>query len=247
MRLPAALRVGGVILYLFGATPPILLYATLIVPLTGNLLPGSMHPELTVHRRLLVPEPAIDAAPDSADFDHPIDSDDDLDANPPAPTFWQRIERGTINFVWTFIGEHGLLVHFPVVILGLAGMLAVMHRHWPGTTKILAADSAIAVFVGVIGYCASRYGESTADFGNRWLIVFLPILFFWAGAWLRRPHTTLAWSLAGVLLVFSVLVSLVGASNPMPAGGYSKYTAVSALRDLFRTSPPFEGTALADR
>jgi hypothetical protein len=247
MRLPAALRVGGVILYLFGATPPILLHATLTVPLTGNLLPGSMHPELAVHRRLLMPEPAIDATPDSADIDHPIDADDDLDANPPAPTFWQKVVRDSSNFIWTFIGEHGLLVHFPVVILGLAGMFAVMHRHWPGTTKILAADSAIAVVVGVVGYCASRYGESTADFGNRWLIVFLPILFFWAGAWLRRPHGTLVWTLAGVLLIFSVLVSLVGATNPMPAGGYSKYTAVSALRDLFKTSPPFEGTALADR
>jgi hypothetical protein len=247
MRLPAALRVGGVILYLFGATPAILLHATLTVPLTGNLLPGSMHPELTVHRRLLMPEPAIDATPDTSDIDHAVDADDDLDANPPAPTFWQKLERDSFNFVWTFIGEHGLLVHFPVVILGLAGMFAVMHRHWPGTTKILAADSAIAVLVGVVGYCASRYGESTADFGNRWLIVFLPILFFWAGAWLRRPHGTLVWTLAGVLLVFSVLVSLVGATNPMPAGGYSKYTAVSALRDLFKTSPPFEGTALADR
>jgi hypothetical protein len=247
MRLPAALRVGGVILYLFGATPAILLHATLTVPLTGNLLPGSMHPELTVHRRLFISEPAIDASPDTIDLDHPVDADDDLDANPPAPTFWQKLERGSINFVWTFIGEHGLLVHFPVVILGLAGMFAVMHRHWPATAKILAADSAIALLVGVVGYCASRYGESTADFGNRWLLVFLPILFFWAGAWLRRSHSPWVWSVAGILLMFSVLVSLIGASNPMPAGGYTKYTAVSALRDLFESSPAIGGTALADR
>jgi hypothetical protein len=247
MRLPAALRIGGIILYLFGATPPILLHATLTVPLTGNILPGSMHPELTVHRRLYIAEPAIDATPESTDFDRPIDLDDILDSNPPAPTLLQKTEHGLSTFIWTFIGEHGLLVHFPVVLLGLAGMFAVMHRHWPATTKILAADSAIAVLVGVIGFSASRYGESTADFGNRWLIVFLPILFFWAGAWLRRPHTTWAWSLAGILLVFSVLVSLVGATNPMPAGGYSKYTAVSALRDLFKSTPPFEGTTLADR
>lgn len=247
MRLPATLRIGGVILYLFGATPPILLHATLMVPLTGNLLPGSMHPEMIVHRRLLLDDPPIDATGDPFDFDHSVDSDDYLDANPPAPTFWQRTERGLTNFLWTFFGEHGLLVHFPVVILGLAGMLAVMHRHWPGTTKVLAAASAIAVLVGVIGYCLSRYGESTADFGNRWLIVFLPILFFWAGAWLRRPHTPLVWTWAGVLLVFSVLVSLVGASNPMPAGGYSKYTAVSALRDLIKPIAPYQGTALADR
>ena len=69
----------------------------------------------------------------------------------------------------------------------------------------------------------------------------------WAGAWLRRPHTSLAWSVAAMLLIFSVLVSLIGATDPMPIGGYSRYTAASALRDLFKTPPPFEGTALADR
>jgi hypothetical protein len=248
MRLPPALRVGGVILYLFGATPAILLHATLTIPLTGNLLPGSMHPELTVHRRLYVEAPAIDATPDSASqFDHPIDMDDVLDANPPAPSLWQKSLRGMANFFWTFIGEHGLLVHFPVVILGLAGMFAVMHRHWPGTTKVLAGASAIALLAGVIGYCASRWGESTADFANRWLIVFLPMLFFWAGAWLRRPHSSLAWSGAAMLLTFSVAVSLIGASDPMPVGGYSKYTAVSALRDIFKTPTPLEATALAAR
>jgi len=247
MRLPWALRIGGIILYLFGATPAILLHATLTIPLTGNLLPPSMHPELTVHRRLYVEEPAIDASPDFTEIDRPIDTDDALDENFPAPSIWQKSLRGMSTFVWTFIGEHGLLVHFPVVLLGLAGMLAVMHRHWPGTTKVLAAASAIAVVAGVIGYGASRYGETTADFGNRWLIVFLPILFFWAGAWLRRPHTSLAWSVAAMLLIFSVLVSLIGATDPMPIGGYSRYTAASALRDLFKTPPPFEGTALADR
>jgi hypothetical protein len=247
MRLPAALRVGGVILYLFGATPPILLHATLTVPITSNLLPGSMHPELAVHRHLLITEPAVDATPDGFEWDHPTDLADVLEANPPTPTLWQRIVRGGGSFLWSFFGEHGLLVHFPVMILGVGGIFAVMHRHWPGTTKVLAADSAIAILIGVIGFCASRYGEATADFANRWLILFLPILLFWAGAWLRRPHSNFIWAAAGVLMAFSAAVSMIGATNPMPAGGYSKYTAVSALRELFKAPAPIEGTALADR
>jgi hypothetical protein len=246
MRLPTALRIGGMILYLFGATPPILLYATLTIPLTGNLLPGSMHPELAVHRRTVVEEPAIDAASDIAVANSPT-ADDDMDPNPPPPSVWQKIERGFTSFVGTLLGEHGLFVHFPVVILGFAGMFAVMHRHWPSTTKILAADSAVAAIFGVIVFCATRYGSANADFANRWLIVFLPFLLFWAGAWLRRPHTAPIWSLAAILLTFSVLVSLIGATDPMPVGGYSKYTAVSALRDLFKSSPQLQGTALADR
>jgi hypothetical protein len=247
MRLPTALRIGGIILYIFGATPPILLHATLTIPLTGNLLPGSMHPELAMHRRLVIEEPAIDAGSDLAVVNSPTVADDDMDPSPPSPSVWQKIERGFASFVGTLLGEHGLLVHFPVVILGFAGMFAVMHRHWPPTTKILAADSAIAAIVGVIIFCATRYGSASADFANRWLIVFLPFLLFWAGAWLRRPHSTPAWSLAAILLTFSVLVSLVGATDPMPVGGYSKYTAVSALHDLFKSTPQLQGTALADR
>jgi hypothetical protein len=247
LRLPATLRVGGIILFLFGATPPILLHASLTIPLTGNLLPGEMHPELAIHRRMLIDEPAIDASPDSFDAYQPADLADDPDANPPPPTLWQRIVHNITSFTWTLVGEHGLLVHFPVVILGVAGMFAVMHRHWPLTIKILAADSAIAAIIGIVGFSISRYGPATAAFGNRWLIVFLPLLFFWAGAWLRRPHSAPAWAIAAILLAFSVLVSLVGATDPMPAGGYSKYTAISALRDLVNSPPQVVHTALADR
>jgi hypothetical protein len=247
IRLPMALRIGGIILFLFGATPPILLHASLTVPLTGDLLPGGMHPELAIHRRMLMDDPAIDASPDGIDGYHTSDLADDPDANPPPPTTWQKITHCIASFAWTLVGEHGLLVHFPVVILGVAGMFAVMHRHWPLTTKILAADSAIAAMIGLIGFSTSRYGAATAAFGNRWLLVFLPFLFFWAGAWLRRPHRASAWAIAGLLLAFSVLVSLIGATDPMPVGGYSKYTAVSALRDLVNTPPPEVHTALADR
>jgi hypothetical protein len=247
MRLPTALRLGGIMLYLLGAAAPILLHASLTVPLTGNILPGYMHPELALHRRILVDEPAVDAAPDNLDAYQPADLADDPDVSPPPPTFWQQIGRGIGGFAWTLVGEHGLLVHFPVVILGVVGMFAVMHRHWPLTTKVLAAASAIAALVGIVGYSMAHNGPAPAAFGNRWLIVFLPLLFFWSGAWLRRPHRTLAWAMAGLLLAFSILVSLIGATDPMPAGGYSKYTAVSALRDLFISPPPVIHTALADR
>ncbi|HEX4054200.1 MAG TPA: hypothetical protein VHX86_08040 [Tepidisphaeraceae bacterium] len=247
MRLPTALRVGGVLLYLIGVIPPILLHASLTVPLTGNILPGAMHPELAIHRRLRIDEPAVDASPDEPGLYAASDLADDPDANPPPPTFWQKVERGISSFAWTLLGDHGLLVHFPVVVLGIAGMFAVMHRHWPLTTKVLAADAAIAALIGILGFSMIHYGASAAAFGTPWLIVFLPFLFFWSGAWLRRPHRAPAWALAGLLLAFSIVVSLIGATDPMPAGGYSKYTAISALHDLFNSPPPVIRTAMADR
>jgi hypothetical protein len=248
MRLATPLRIGGVILYLIGATPPILLHATLVVPLTGNLLPGFLHPELQMHRRIVINEPAIDALPQASDPPAASDNDDDPDSTPAAPTIWTKAQTGLGSMLGTLFGEHGVLVHFPVVILGIAGMFAVMHRHWPGTTKVLAADSAIGIVVAIVVFCATRYGSPSADFANRWLLLFLPLLLFWAGAWLRRPHSRGVWSVAAILLGFSVLVSLVGATDPMPAGGYSGYTAASALRDFLRPAPQqLAGTVLADR
>jgi hypothetical protein len=247
MRLPMPLRVGGIALYIFGALPPIILHATLTVPLTGDMLPGSLHQELAMHRHVLLDDPPVDATPDTL-FGRQVSLvDDGVDSDPIPPTIPQQITHAIATFTWTLFGEHGLLVHFPVIILGIAGMFAVMHRHWPAMTKVLAASSAIATLIGVVGFCASRYGPATADFGNRWLIVFLPFLFFWVGAWLRRPHSKPVWSLAAVLLVFSVLVSLIGATDPMPAGGYSKYTAASALREFLQPPSRITGTALADR
>jgi hypothetical protein len=234
MRLRPALRVGGVMLYFLGALPPIVLHAVLTVPLTGNLLPGSMHPELALHRRVITdePEPAADAWQENGDLYQPGDITGEGEVVLPPPTVWQRMWQGTRRMVWTLIGEHGVLVHFPVVVLGVAGVFAVMHRHWPLTTKVLAADSAIAAVVGVIGFSLARYGPVTADFGNRWLIVFLPMLCFWIGAWLRRRHYAGAWTMAAVLAAFSVIVSLIGATNPMPRGGYSRYTPAAAVHQL---------------
>jgi hypothetical protein len=251
LRLPVALRVGGIVLFFFGMAPALLLHATLVVPLTGNLLPGSMHPELSVHRRfafLYDSTPAVDALPDSAfSDDQPADFENDPQLDPQPPTLWQRITREAGKIIWALVGEHGLIAHFPVVLLGVIGMFAVMHRHWPLTTKVLAASGAIATVAGIIGFSFARYGATTADFANRWLIVFLPFLLFWVGAWLRRPHHTVTWCIAGLLLAFSVSVSLIGSTDPMPVGGYSRYTAASALRNLLNPPPPITQEALADR
>jgi hypothetical protein len=234
LRLRPALRLGGVVLFLLGAAAPILLHATLVTNLTGDLLPGSFHPELTVrHTRPFPGEiemPAETLAPTS-DTPEPADLGDQADY-PGSGGLLQQAWRGAGRLTAALLGEHGLLVHFPVVVLGFAGMFAVMHRHWPVTTKILAADSAVAAVAALLVITFSHYGLATAEFGNQWLVVFLPILFFWSGAWLRRAHHPAVWTAAAGLLVFSLLVSLIGATDPMPRAGYDRYTPVAALRNL---------------
>ena len=68
-------------------------------------------------------------------------------------------------------------------------------------------------------------------------------LLFWSGAFLRRSHNAVTWTLVGVLLAFSVVTSLIGATNPYPPGGYDSYTPVAALHDLMHTAPAPERLA----
>ncbi|MGA3066558.1 MAG: hypothetical protein ABSF29_06895 [Tepidisphaeraceae bacterium] len=239
MRLPMSLRFGGVILYLLGAAPPILLHATLTVPLTGNLLPGYMHPELEVAAPRGVETAAAPIAEDDSNLD--IGDEDD---NGAGPSLWTSFWRGFDRLGMALFGQHGLLVHFPVVVVGFGGMLAVMHRHWPTTTKLLAAVSAAALLIALLGYAASGR-DASAGFANRDLIVFSPILFFWTGAWLRRSHHAAVWWIAGILLAFSIAVSLIGATDPLPRDGYDRYTVAGALHNLFYPAGPTRTTAWA--
>lgn len=205
-------RSGAVLVYLIGAAAPILLHATMTVPLTGNILPGALNQNLLAHT---VPN-----------IDDPSDESDDPSA---AQGFWAVLGRGIGRFLEALVGNHGLLVHFPAILLGIIGVLAVMHRHWPASVKALAAAAALAMLLALVTFTFIRQGTATADFANRWLMVFVPILFFFTGAWLRRPHRPVIWAAAAVLLTFSVLVSLIGATNPMPPDGYDRYTPIAAL------------------
>jgi uncharacterized membrane protein YoaK (UPF0700 family) len=70
-------------------------------------------------------------------------------------------------------------------------------------------------------------------FATRWFVLFLPLLLFWCGAWLRRPHRRTSWAMAGVLLAFSSAVSLIGATGALPRDGFDRYTALGAAENLF--------------
>src|SRR5208282_713823 len=113
-------------------------------------------------------------------------------------------------------------------------------------TKLLAAVSAAALLIALFAYAAGgRDAAASAGFANRSLLVFSPILFFWTGAWLRRSHHPAVWWIAGILLAFSILVSLIGATDPLPRGGYDRYTVAGALHNLFYPVPPTRTTAWA--
>ena len=232
MRWLPSRRVGGVLLYAIGMTPPLLLHVALTVPITGDVLPGMFHPELaettcTPYRAPLVSaEGALDAL-DAAEGD-------EIAQPGPESSWWSRFFGDVARVLGALVGAHGLFSHFPVLILGILGVGAIMHRHWPTATKVLAAATVAGAAVVVITFATATPAHTGSMFAARWFVVFVPMLLFWSGAWVRRSHHPVAWIGAALLLMFSVTVSLLGATNPFPRDGYDRYTAGQALQKLLR-------------
>jgi hypothetical protein len=221
-------RVGGLLVFLVGAAGPAALHVALVQRTTGNVWQGSGLGRPTGESpsaggfgvSLALPTAAVEEEdPDGASALQPL---------------WAGGERVAAAFV----GRHGILSHFPIALLGIIGVTMVMHRHWPSTTKLLASATLAGALAIIVAYALRAVDWSQAMFGTRWFVVFLPLTVFWAGVWLRRPHRTTSWVLAGVLLAFSVTVSLLGATGPLPQEGFSSYTAAGAARRLFRPADP---------
>ena len=212
MRWKWQMRVAGLFMYLIGLAPPLLLHAVLTVPITGDLRPMAWHPEF--YSRV--------------DLKTAADGDDD--DNSRSVLLWD----GLAKLSDATVGEHGILSHFPILIVGITGIFAVMHRHWPVSTKMMAAASGIAALAILAGCCFITRTGAGSMFAARWFIVFLPFLVFWAGAWLRRTHHPVTWGVAVALVLFSVGVTLIGATDPFPRAGYESYSAAKALGHLMQ-------------
>jgi 4-amino-4-deoxy-L-arabinose transferase-like glycosyltransferase len=208
-------RLGSLALYVLGLLPPVLLHLLLTVPVTGDWRPGMFHPELAAHHSADAPFATGD------------DWDDDLTDNGYASVLLVGLGR----FTGTLVGDRGLISHFPVVLLGLIGVSMVMHRHWPTSTKALAGASVLAAVTIVILLTLGR-PSSVGSYASPSFIAFMPMLTFWVGAWLRRPHRPLAWTAASILFAFSLIATLIGATNPQPRDAYTGYTVADAFDRL---------------
>ncbi len=231
-----SLRICGVLMYLIGTVPPILLHVSLSVPITGDWRLG------------LTAMPGTSASVSTAQAPSAANSPDgDDDSLAPSPSIWQTIGDHLNRLTGAFLGSHGLLTHFPILVLAVLGGASVMHRNWPSSTKALAVVTLAGALIVILRYVWLPIDWKWAMFAVRWYVVFLPLALFWIGAWLRRSHHPATWSLAGVLLTFSIVVSLLGATNPMPPQGYDRYTAAAALHSLTHAANTAELDQLAAR
>lgn len=221
-------RLGGVAAFLAGAALPLLLHASLSSNVdgygfrmrgpTGN---DSLFSFLNPDSR------SVGAAYDSYAFD---------DEEP--RTLGERVQVGASRVWSALIGKHGLLSHFPIVAVGVIGVSLVMRRHWPAPTKVLASVSLAGAILLLVLFTLRRADWHGSMFASRWFVVFAPLLVFWAGAWLRKRHSKLGWTLAAALLAFSLVASIVGATGPLPRDGFiaadgsQRYTVAGALWNL---------------
>jgi hypothetical protein len=231
------MKFAGILLYALGAFPPLLLHVSVTQPMTHRVIsPIYFNPATIVAIR----DPGAKTPPVVSPADDP---DESVPSHPWLAMLWRNVERvGSALF-----GVHGIFSHFPVLILGVFGVSAVMHRHWPMTTKVLAIATVAGGLALLLAGCIFTSAGPGEMFGPQVFIVALPLLLLWSGAWLRRRHGPIKLALAGAVLLFSVGVTLIGATNPCPRMGYDRYTVAQALSNLLHPIAQTPGPLIAGR
>ncbi|HZN65796.1 MAG TPA: hypothetical protein VFB66_10920 [Tepidisphaeraceae bacterium] len=248
LRWTVAQRIGGLLVYLLGAAGPLMLHVSLVQRTTGNVWQGSGLAARHGHGAGAADDAYADAhAVAASDAGATATAPLETEFEPEQVSFWQSFGAGAGRVFAAFFGRHGVVSHFPVVLVGILGVTMVMHRHWPSTTKVLAAGTLVGGLVIILLYAFRARDWSQAMFATRWYVVFLPLTVFWVGVWLRRKHRPVSWVVASALLAFSVTVSILGATGPLPPDGFGNaYTAAGAARNLLRGRHSAEDRDLTD-
>lgn len=185
----------------------------------GAVVPLMAHYVITLRTGMpIFPDPLLDASI------IPIDPFEDE----------QMISRHLVRLVAGLIGAHGAFSHFPLLIISIAGIGAVMHRHWPSWVKMLAAASGAGALTIYLIVCLSPVAWRDAMFACRWFLAFSPMLIFWCGAWMRQDHKKSSWITATCALAVSSIIGVIGMLRPWPVGGYEPYTVVGVLEQVER-------------
>jgi hypothetical protein len=235
LRWTTVQRLAGLVAFAAGAAVPLTAHVALVQRTTGNVWQGSGLGEGSGLK--------VQGSGEASSFLSSLNPEagtlaSDYDEEQEPESAWRSFWAGAGRVATAFVGRHGVLSHFPVVLMGIIGVTMIMHRHWPATTKVLATATLAGALAIIVAYALRAMDWTQAMFATRWFVVFLPLTVFWAGVWLRRRHRPVSWALAGVLLTFSMVVSLIGATGPIPRNGFDVYTAAGAVRNLVHPREP---------
>ena len=234
MRWNVATRIGAVVLFLAGGAPVILLNVILLHSMGIPLQSAVLAPQPRVIPALVLPTVAVA----NIETVIPAGLDDEPEVEP-VPTAiqatWTRVAAVIGRILEAVAGGHGLLSHFPVLVVGLLGAILALHRNWTSATKALAAVTLFSGALLVIAYALQEPMAATS-YGSPWFVATAPVALLWAGVWLKRSHRTQSWVTAGCVLAFSVVVGIVGMVDPAPRSGYRGYSFAEATMNII--SPP---------
>jgi hypothetical protein len=227
MRWSIAMRVSALLLYLIGGAPVVMLNLALLhnagMPITRMF--WAQEPMVNVPVATPAEKPA---------FTLP-EAEEDSEMQPSlVRVAWKHVANWLGRVIDGLIGEHGILSHFPICILGVIGAIWVLHRNWTSMTKCMAGITLISSLIVLLAYSLAPPPKSLT-FGAPWFAATAPMLLIWVGAWMRHNHRVQSWSAAGILLAFSMLVALIGMSDPSPRGGYKGYSFAEAAMDFVRS------------
>jgi hypothetical protein len=236
MRWPTAARCWSVMLYFLGAAPVVALN---VILLHSAGLPASMAlvPREPAPSHLSFPSSPTTLA--TAPIRPPtlLYSDEDQDAEVTGfQAVWAKVATWLGQFLEGLVGTHGILSHFPILILGLLGAVLVLHRNWTASTKAISALTLLSCLLLSLVY-SFRGAGLIVSYGAPWFITISPALMLWSGAWLKRHHRPQSWVMAGLAMSFSLTVALVGMTNPMPRVGYPGYSFIEASARLLHGHP----------
>ncbi len=149
----------------------------------------------------------------------------------------ENIDQGVLERLWILIcrlfdltlGNHGLITHFPLIVAAVIGLVIVLRKHWPMHAKMLAAITLVGSITIVMMAAARQQPSDDRMFGVQWFVVFLPLMFFWLGAILRRDLSRGLRITVAVFASISALVSIAGARQPLPVEPYAGHTALGAI------------------
>ena len=236
MRWRPTWRLTGVLLYIAGMVPVFCLNAWLIYQMTGTINPlplGSLEgPDLSATASRVAVIGVAGAGGAGVDA-----ADDDVVEVGAVERTWASVSVWIGRLLDSLLGQRGLLSHYPVALIGIFGALAALRRHWASTTKAMAAIILVAGTILLLVHCVWSRGGMHAAFGPDWILVLLPVVMIWSGSWLRRPHYTQTWIVAGLACALSLTVAIIGAADRPPRDGYRGYSVAEAVSRLGAPEP----------
>jgi len=221
MPIKRRLRVLGVLLFALGTLAPVAAHRLLLLPY-GDVW--------TVELPIIDPGPqgtAIARAPD--------------DEPPESPSRASAALAVALRVVRVIAGPFGVLSHYPIAPLAVLGVLLMLTRHWPRSTRALAVATLIGTLapLAVWAFGPLRGGERM--YGPQPLVTTLPILLLFAGVFLRSARLASAtlsahivwWSLA----LISFCIGVLGMLRPYPRGGFPAFPPYVLIHENLLTPP----------